>query len=104
MKREFDIFKTFQARGFTIFNHKEKFDCNVKIHETGKAIYYASKYDAEAAKQWLLRQLYKAADLQEKYDELWRKREEYSAEYDRLTDQMYEIDEMIHIIKGVKIC
>lgn len=52
MKREFDIFKTFQARGFDIYNHKEKFGCNVKIHETEKAIYYASKYDAEEAKKW----------------------------------------------------
>lgn len=53
MKREFDVFKTFQARGFDIYNHKEKFGCNVKFYETDKAIYYAADRDAEEAKKWL---------------------------------------------------
>lgn len=46
----------------------------------------------------------KINELQESYDELWIKREEFeenSEEYNLLTDKMYEIDENIHNIKEV---
>lgn len=58
MKKEYDIFRTFQARNnFSIFSHRaDRFTTGkmAKI-ETEKAIYYCSDYDKESAENYLRR-------------------------------------------------
>lgn len=58
MKKEYDIFRTFQAgNNFDIYNHKPDRFLIGKIAtiETEKAIYYCSIYDKEAAEKYLKR-------------------------------------------------
>lgn len=57
MKKEYDIFRTFQARGFDIYSHKPGRFSNGKVCtiETEKAIYYCSSDDKEAAEKYLRR-------------------------------------------------
>lgn len=58
MKKEYDIFRTFQARNnFEIYSHKpDRFTAaEVATIETEKVIYYCSKHQKEAAEKYLKR-------------------------------------------------
>ena len=55
MKKEYDVFRTFQAQGFDIYSRRADSKCDVKIHETETAVYYSSGSDAEAAMAFLER-------------------------------------------------